>query len=50
MWIRVIQWISIGLCWGSLGLNIWSAWRSNKMFKQYREKYFELLNKERGNE
>lgn len=43
MWIKVIQWVSIALCWGSLGLNIWSFMRSNRMFKKYCTLYLELL-------
>ena len=50
MWREVIYWVSIVLCWFALGLNIWGFVRSQRMFKMYHEKYWELLRKEeRGN-
>lgn len=42
MWVEVIMRVSIVLCWFAIGLNVWSFWRSNRAFKQYRALYEKL--------
>ena len=34
MWLRVILWISIGLCWGAIALNIVTFVRTNRTHKR----------------
>ena len=43
-WLRVIQWISIGLCWGAIALNIVAFVRTHRTYRQLCES---LLKSER---
>ena len=44
--LRVIQWISIVMCWFATGLNIYAMVRLNRTRKWYEEKNNELNAKE----
>ncbi len=43
MWVEVIRWVGIVLCFVSVGLNMWAFVRSQRAFKRYMALYKELL-------
>lgn len=41
-WIRILQWVSIVMCWVAVGMNIFAMIRLNRTRKWYEKKENEL--------